>query len=111
MAERSYDRMISVIGRTLGSGSSKGFAFEPVAFAAREWADKDYGVRYHVFRSADPDDRITLPAKSAVEAIRASGVDRPYRILRGQSNKEQRIGVVKRGRLVKTEPPPPEPVQ
>lgn len=104
MAEQHFDRLISIIGRPLLSGGGKGFAFESVDFAFRKWADDDYGVRYHVFKSDDLDDRVVVRAGSAVEAMRESGVDRPYKILRGQSMKEQRLGIVKRGRLVKTEP-------
>lgn len=94
-------RTISRIGKVLSSGESKGFAFEAVAFPARQWADGDYGQRYHVFRT--PDDQVTVQAESAVAAIKESGVKRPYMIVRGQAASDNRVGLIRKGRLTKVE--------
>lgn len=98
MMVREQARIISKIGGAPGGGERKGFGFEPIQFVGRRWADDDYGQRYHVFR--DPEERVTVQAASAVEAIKLSGVKRPYKVLRGNVLSEQRAGLIQKGRLV-----------
>ncbi|MDP6352335.1 MAG: hypothetical protein QF926_06375 [Alphaproteobacteria bacterium] len=75
--------------------------FRELKFAERRWADGEYASRYHIFRSRNPNDRVTVVADSAAQAMRECGVKRPYLIQRGANMSEQKAGIIGKGRLVK----------
>lgn len=78
---------------------NKGFAFGPIQFAPRRWAEEIYQTRYHIF--VNPEKKITVTAESATQALRECGVKRPDKLVRGHNIAHQKTGIVRKGRLVK----------
>jgi len=75
--------------------------FEPLGFPERQWRDPNYTTRYHVY--INHDERVVVTADTAAEAIRTSGVKKPYKVVRGMSSNEDRIATIQAGRLVAVE--------
>ena len=80
--------------------------FLPVMFPERVWQESNYDLRYHVFTSES--ERVTIPAISAIDAITKSGVNKPFKIMRGSSLGEAITGVIQAGRLVPADQPDSE---
>jgi hypothetical protein len=85
----------SVVTRTLGDQPE----FDLLRFPRRTWLETNYELRYHVY--ASPEERTSIPAQSALEAIAKSGIRRPFKVVRGKdSNLSERATVVGDGRLI-----------
>ncbi len=72
--------------------------FLPIDFPRRFWQETNYDLRYHVFRTEE--DRVTVPAVSAIDAITQSGIEKPLKIVRGMAADETIAAVIQAGRLV-----------
>ncbi len=85
----------SVISRSLGDQPE----FDDMRFPRRTWLETNYELRYHVY--ASPNERTSIPAQSALEAIAKSGIRRPFKVVRGKdSNISEKATVVGDGRLI-----------
>lgn len=83
----------SVVQRPSGDG-----VFLPIEFPARVWRESNYNLRYHVFTSET--ERVSVPAVSAIDAIAKSGIEKPFKIMRGMATEETVAEVIQAGRLV-----------
>ncbi len=93
-------KTISILNKPRSNQERTPEEFRELKFAQRVWADGEYASRYHVFRSRDPNDRVTVVAESAAQAVRECGFERPYLIQRGANMSEQKAGIIGKGRLV-----------
>ncbi len=73
-------------------------AFLPVEFPERVWLETNYNLRYHVYTSES--ERVSVPAASAIDAIAKSGVEKPFKIVRGLASEDTVAEVIQAGRLV-----------
>ena len=103
----TLSRIVSIIGRTSLVKRQSLFGFEPLAFPRRQWVDSDYSLRYRVYGS--PTDFEFVIADSAKEAFKISGLDNPYKVVRGMEIDGVRGGVISKGRLVPSEEPAASP--
>ena len=85
-------------GQSVVRRQSEEHPFLDIEFPRRAWADSEYGLRYHVYSS--PGERVSVAARSVIEAIIAAGIERPFKIERGTAVEEIRAVVVAAGRLV-----------
>jgi len=85
-------------GKSIVQRHSDGGVFLPVDFPERVWQEQNYDLRYHVFTTAT--ERVTVPAVSAIDAIAKSGIDRPFKIVRGLGSDETIAAVIHAGRLI-----------
>jgi len=95
---RLFEEGKSVALRYRGDGT-----FHPIEFPERRWQESNYDLRYHVFTSEN--ERVTVPAISAIDAITKSGIDKPFKIVRGLASSETVAAVIHAGRLVPIDQP------
>ena len=95
---RLFEEGKSVALRYRGDGT-----FHPIEFPERRWQESNYDLRYHVFTSEN--ERVTVPAISAIDAITKSGIDKPFKIVRGLASSETVAAVIHAGRLVPVDLP------
>ena len=81
--------------------------FQPIEFPERVWQEENYDLRYHVFTSEN--ERVTVPAVSAIDALAKAGVEKPHKIVRGLAADETIAAVIGAGRLVPVDRPADAP--